>query len=57
MFEIGYAHGHGYFWHLKAANGEILCHSQVYTNKAAAQNGIASVRANASSALIRDNTQ
>jgi len=29
-----------YYWHLKSANGEILCHSEGYNSKQAAQNGI-----------------
>lgn len=37
-------------FHLKAANGEIIAASQGYTSKAAAQNGIASIKDNAASA-------
>lgn len=40
MFEILRATTGGYFWRLKAANGEKLCHSEVYTTKQAAQNGV-----------------
>lgn len=43
MFEIRRANG-GFYWHLKAANGEILCHSEVYTAKQSALNGIAAVK-------------
>jgi uncharacterized protein YegP (UPF0339 family) len=41
------ADGHFYF-HLKAANGEIIFSSQQYKAKASAQAGIDSVKANAS---------
>jgi len=43
MFEIENAQGGGYFWRLRARNGQILCHSEVYTSKAAALNGIDAV--------------
>jgi len=39
MFEIFRAQSGGYFWHLKAANGEKLCHSEVYSSKQAARSG------------------
>ncbi|MFC9763255.1 YegP family protein [Rhodococcus jostii] len=45
------------FWfHLKAANGEIVAASQGYKSKAAAQNGIASIKDNAASAPTEDLT-
>jgi hypothetical protein len=37
MFEILRANAGGYFWRLKGANGETLCHSEVYTSKQSAQ--------------------
>jgi uncharacterized protein YegP (UPF0339 family) len=40
-------------FHLKAANGEIIAASQGYASKAAAQNGLASVKANAATHLTR----
>lgn len=43
-------------FHLKAANGEIIAASQGYTSKAAAQNGIASIKANAATAATEDLT-
>jgi uncharacterized protein YegP (UPF0339 family) len=43
-------------FHLKAANGEIIAASQGYTSKAAAQNGIASIKNNAVSAPTEDVT-
>jgi uncharacterized protein len=45
-----------YHFVLKAGNGEIIATSEEYTTKAAAKNGIASVKANAASAPIDDET-
>ena len=56
MFEIFRAQSGGYFWHLKAANGEKLCHSEVYTTKQGAQNGIEAVKRIASTAPVYDRT-
>lgn len=36
-----------FYWHLKAANGEIILQSEGYTTKQGAENGIDSVRRNA----------
>lgn len=36
-----------YYFRLKAPNGEIIGHSEGYTTKQSAENGISSVRANA----------
>lgn len=54
MFELLPTANGGYFWRLKSANGETLCHSEVYTTKAAARNGIAAVRRIAPDAPDRD---
>ncbi|TQC41401.1 DUF1508 domain-containing protein [Rhodococcus sp. WS4] len=43
-------------FHLKAANGEIIAASQGHTSKAAAQNGIASIKDNPASAPTEDLT-
>ncbi|RZI53527.1 MAG: DUF1508 domain-containing protein [Pseudonocardia sp.] len=43
-------------FHLKAANGEIIAASQGYTSKAAAQNGIESIKSNAATAPTDDLT-
>jgi uncharacterized protein YegP (UPF0339 family) len=43
-------------FHLKAANGEIIAGGQGYKSKAAAEKGIESVKANAASAAVVDNT-
>lgn len=56
MFEIHRAQGGGYFWRLKAANGETLCHSEVYTTKQSAQDGIAAVKRIAPTAPVYDRT-
>jgi uncharacterized protein len=45
-----------YRFNLKAGNGEIIATSESYTTKAAAENGIASVRANAADATVVDET-
>ncbi|MCA3605736.1 MAG: DUF1508 domain-containing protein [Methylobacterium sp.] len=55
MFEILRA-TNGHYWRLKATNGEILCHSEVYTTKQSAQNGIAAVKAIAATAPVYDRT-
>ena len=57
MFEIENAQSGGYFWRLRAGNGQVLCHSEVYTTKAAAQNGIAAVRQVAPSAPLVDRSR
>ena len=46
-FEIQKAPDGHFHFHLKAANGEIIFSSQQYKAKASAQDGIASVKANA----------
>lgn len=46
----------GYFWSLQAANGQILCHSEEYTTKQAALDGIAAVKRLAPGAPISDET-
>lgn len=56
MFEIFKATNGGYFWRLKANNGETLCHSEVYTAKQSAHNGIAAVKLVAPGAQIYDRT-
>lgn len=56
MFEIFRADRGGYFWRLKANNGETLCHSEVYTTKQAAQAGIEAVKRIAPTAPVYDRT-
>lgn len=57
MFELHNATGGGYYWLLKSTNGEKLCHSEVYTSRAAAQNGIDAARRVAPAAPVRDNSR
>jgi len=56
MFELETAQGGGFFWRLRAENGEILCHSEVYTSRARAEQGIAACKRVAPSAGTRDLT-
>lgn len=56
VFEIHYNSGAGYWWRLKATNGEILCHSEVYSTKQSAENGIVAVKRIAPGALTKDCT-
>ena len=56
MFEIHYNAGAGYWWRLKAGNHEILCHSEIYTTRQSAQNGINAVKRIAPTAPIKDCT-
>lgn len=45
-----------YYFVLKAPNHQIIAHSEMYSSKQAAENGIASVQANGSTTDIRDKT-
>lgn len=45
-----------YFFVLKASNGETIATSEMYASKQGAINGINSVKANAQTADVRDNT-
>jgi uncharacterized protein YegP (UPF0339 family) len=56
MFEIFRATSGGFYWRLKASNGEVLCHSEVYTSKQSAQNGINVVKRIAAAAPTYDRT-
>lgn len=56
MFEIYYSKGAGYWWRLKAGNGKILCHSEMYTTKQSALDGIAAVKKLGGDAGTLDNT-
>ncbi len=47
----------GFTFHLKAANGETIATSEVYTTLSACENGIESVRKNAPIALVEDQTK
>ena len=45
-----------FYFHLTAANGQIICQSEGYTSKEGARNGIESVRTNAPDADVDDQT-
>jgi uncharacterized protein YegP (UPF0339 family) len=55
-FEIKEAKNGQFLFNLKAGNGEIIATSELYTTKAAAKNGIESVKKNATQADIIDLT-
>jgi uncharacterized protein YegP (UPF0339 family) len=44
------------FFNLKAANGQVIGTSQMYSSESARDNGIASVKANGVTQTIKDNT-
>ncbi len=46
-FELKKAKDGEFFFHLKAANGQIILASEMYKEKGSAENGIASVKKNA----------
>lgn len=46
-----------FFFNLTAKNGQVIASSEMYTTKAACQNGIESVKANAPNADIDDQTE
>ena len=46
-FELKKAKDGEFFFHLKAGNGQVILASEMYTEKASAENGIASVKKNA----------
>lgn len=48
--------GDQYHFVFKSENGEIIATSERYTNKASAMNGIDSVRENAPTATVEDET-
>lgn len=43
-----------YYWIIKAANGQTLATSETYVYKSSAQSAIDSVKANAASATVED---
>ena len=43
QFEILPSTNGQYYWRFKAANGEVLCHSETYVSKQGAENGISSL--------------
>jgi hypothetical protein len=55
-FELYKDRADKYRFRLKAGNGEIIAASEAYESKAGAQNGIQSVKDNAPTATIDDQT-
>jgi uncharacterized protein YegP (UPF0339 family) len=55
-FELYEDKSGGFRFRLKAGNGEIIASSESYKTKAAAQNGIESVKKNAGDATVDDQT-
>jgi uncharacterized protein YegP (UPF0339 family) len=55
-FELYRDAGGKFRFRLKAGNGEIIASSEAYNSKAAAQNGIQSVKTNAADATVNDQT-
>ena len=55
-FEIQFDSAGKFRFHLKAANGEIIAASQSYLSRESAENGIASIKKNAPTAKIIDQT-
>ena len=55
-FELKKTAGGQFHFNLKAGNGEIIATSEMYESKAAAKNGIDSVRRNAADAELVDLT-
>ncbi len=51
-FELYSDRSGGYRFRLKAGNGEVIATSESYTTKAAAQNGVDSVKRNAQDAEV-----
>lgn len=55
-FELKETKNGQFMFNLKASNGQIIATSEQYTTKAAALNGIESVRKNAADAKLDDTT-
>ena len=55
MFQIHPAKNGGFYWTLQdQGNNETLCHSEVYTTKDAARNGIAAAISAAGGGKVQD---
>ncbi len=55
-FELTKTASGGYHFNLKASNGQVIASSETYNTKAAALNGIESIRAHAAEATLDDQT-
>ena len=56
-FELKKAKNGDFYFNLTAKNGQVIASSEMYKSKAAAENGIASVKENAPAAEIEDNSE
>ena len=56
-FELKKSQNDKYYFTLTAKNGQVIAQSQMYSSKDAAENGIASVKANAPEANIDDQSE
>jgi len=57
FYELKVAKDGQFMFNLKAANGQVILTSELYKTKASAENGVASVMNNASSAVIKEVTE
>ena len=55
-FELKSSKNGQFYFNLTAKNGQVIATSEMYTTKAAAENGIASVQENAPNAETEDQT-
>ena len=53
-YEIKEASNGKWHWNLKAANGQVICSSQLYAGRDGAEKGIASCSKNAPDASVKD---
>ncbi|MCM4172627.1 DUF1508 domain-containing protein [Arenibacter sp. TNZ] len=56
MFKRNTASDGSPYFNLKASNGQVIGTSEMYSATSAMETGIASVKANAASAIIEDNS-
>jgi len=56
-FEIKKAKNGEFFFNLTAKNGQVIASSEMYSSKASAENGIASIKENAPKAEVEDNSE
>ncbi|HPJ03838.1 MAG TPA: DUF1508 domain-containing protein [Candidatus Limiplasma sp.] len=56
-FEIVDSNDDQFFFRIKSASGQTLCHSETYTRKENAKNAINIIKDNAANAEVRDRTE
>ena len=54
FFEIKRSDNNYYYWTLIASNGEIICHSELYSSRQSAENAISNCRTHVSMARVVD---